>query len=140
MSKEPNTKEENKRPLKAFTSDDLVSEIKARITTGELRALLLFDGNTGRVYSDLGAENRRCFCPRDMLRMVFPFQDFNTDSAIHKRIAEFLFDLSDEDFFALKSTVAAEKEEGIRRLFARLKEPDVEEDLGEPDTGDPADD
>ncbi len=121
MANDPEITEDIERPLKALANSDLVAEIKTRIVNGELKEALLFDTDTGRMYSDLGKEERRLFPPDAVVSLVFPMLEFDRDSSRHQKLADLLFDLSDEDFSALKSAVAAETEEGMRRLVAHLE-------------------
>ncbi|WP_170518920.1 hypothetical protein [Ruegeria atlantica] len=139
MSKDTNTDEHLKRRLKLCANDDLLSEVKTRIEIGELKETLLFHGATGRVYSDLGREDRRCLPPDAVLRLVFPFHEFDPDSISHQNVYECLFDLPDEYFSALKSTVAAETEKGLHRLVAVLEKIASVQESQPPRTGDPAD-
>ncbi|WP_170387530.1 hypothetical protein [Ruegeria atlantica] len=140
MSKDHKTNEDLKRRLKLYANDDLLSEVKTRIETGVLKETLLFHGATGRVYSDLGREDRRYLPPDAILRLVFPFHEFDPDSINHRNVAECLFDLPDEHFSALKSTVAAETEKGLHRLVAVLEEIASVQESQSPRAGDPADD
>ncbi len=57
MSQESKTNEDLKRRLKLYANDELLSEVKTRIETGELKETLLFHGATGRMYSDVGKED-----------------------------------------------------------------------------------
>ncbi|MES0826807.1 hypothetical protein [Ruegeria sp. SCP11] len=139
MSKDPKTNEDLKRRLKLYANDELLSEVKKRIETGELKETLLFHGATGRMYSDDGKEDRRRLPPDAILRLVFPFHEFDPDSINHRNVAECLFDLPDEHFSALKMTVAAETEKGLHRLIATLEEIASVQESERPRTGDTAD-
>ncbi len=139
MSQDPNTNEDLKRRLELCANDDLLSEVKTRIETGVLKETLLFHGATGRVYSDLGREDRRYLPPDAILRLVFPFHEFDPDSISHQNVAECLFNLPDEHFSALKSTVATETEKGLHRLITVLEEIASVQESQSSRAGDPAD-
>ncbi len=140
MSQESKTNEDLKRRLKLYANDELLSEVKTRIETGELKETLLFHGATGRMYSDVGKEDKRLLPPDAILRLVFPLHEFDPESIRHRNVAECLFDLPDEHFSALKLTVAAETEKGLHRLIAALEEIALEQESEPPRTGDPTDD
>ncbi|WP_170351298.1 MULTISPECIES: hypothetical protein [Ruegeria] len=140
MSQDPKTNEDLRRRLKLYANDELLSEVKTRIETGELKETLLFHGDTGRMYSDDGKEDKRLLPPDAILRLVFPFHEFDPDSIRHQNVAECLFDLPDEHFSALKSTVAAETEKGLHRLIAALEEIASAQESEPPGTGDLTDD
>ncbi|WP_425046504.1 hypothetical protein [Primorskyibacter sp. S87] len=121
MPHEPEFSGDPKRPLRALPNSDLVAELKSRIVNRELKEALLFDLNTGRVYSDLELESRRFLGPDAVMKIVFPMADFDADSRAHQRVTDLLFDLPDSDFSALRSVVLAETEEGLRRMIVKLE-------------------
>jgi hypothetical protein len=99
----------------------LVAEIKTRIVNRELKEAVLFDMNTGRIYSDLELESRRFLGLDAVMKIVFPMIAFDADSRTHCRVADLLIDLPDNDFSALRSVVQAEIQEGLSRLVARIE-------------------
>lgn len=58
-------------PLQNFGNDDLVKEIKTRIANKELYETVLFDLNTGRIYSDLDTEDRRLLGTGAAMSIIF---------------------------------------------------------------------